>query len=298
MKLRFTKMHGAGNDFVFFEDLADELTLAPEQVRFLCDRHMGIGADGVIVVKPSDKDDCLAYMHYLNSDGTLAEMCGNGVRCFSKYLVDNRIAEPGATSLIADTLAGPRPIEYVVDPEGMLVLASVDMGLPITDPAQVPTTLQPTFTHPDLGPVVREQPIETPMGPLAFTCVSMGNPHAIAFVDDPSRFPVAEVGRFIEQHEVFPEKTNVEFASVHEGACGFEIEMRVWERGCGETLACGTGCCATEVAAALCERATREADLKVLGGTLHVKWDADTGHVIMTGPATTVYHGVIELPEG
>ena len=117
MKLRFTKMHGAGNDFVFFEDLADELTLAPEQVRFLCDRHMGIGADGVIVVKPSDKDDCLAYMHYLNSDGTLAEMCGNGVRCFSKYLVDNRIAEPGATSLIADTLAGPRPIEYVVDPE-------------------------------------------------------------------------------------------------------------------------------------------------------------------------------------
>lgn len=295
MLVEFTKMHGTGNDFVFIEDLEDRLDIKPETTRFLCDRHMGIGADGVILVKPSPREECIAYMHYINSDGTLAQMCGNGIRCFAKYLVDHQIAVKGSDSFIVDTLAGPRTISYTIDNHDKLVDATVDMGSPSAAPDTIPTTLCTDSVDEALGPVILNAPLDTPEGMLSFTCISMGNPHAITFVDNPSTFPLESVGPFIENSTLFPEKTNVEFASVSRSAGRCEIAMRVWERGCGETLACGTGCCATAVAARMKDLAPRSTDLLIRGGKLHIDWRESDNHVIMTGPACTVYEGSIDL---
>lgn len=306
MELPFVKMHGLGNDFVFLEDLADELALSEGQVRWLCDRHFGIGADGVIVVKPADDPSCTARMHYINADGTLAQMCGNGVRCFAKYLVDHGIVGPEATELRAQTLAGPRDIRFKRDAEGRMARATVDMGAPILEPAQVPVAAQANATAEDGTPCVRELPLESPWGTFSFTCVSMGNPHAVCFPDVPAlpdelfadpadkrleTLDLDRVGAFFERHEAFPEKTNVEFARVDgEG----RLTMRVFERGCGETLACGTGTCATVVAAALTGRSGRAADVTLLGGVLHIEWTAE-GRVLMTGPAATSFQGTVEV---
>ena len=299
MKIEFVKMHGLGNDFVFVEDLADELDLSAEQVERLCDRHFGIGADGVIVVKPADDPSCDARMHYINADGTLAQMCGNGVRCFAKYLVDQRIVDPAAHSLRAQTLAGPREIRFETDEAGRMTSATVDMGAPIIDPNLVPTRLEAN---------VREASADSPWGAFHFTCVSMGNPHAVCFIDDFSALPgelfpsaedrrlatldLARVGAFFESNELWPEKTNVEFAVASPD--GKRIDMRVFERGCGETLACGTGACATTVAGALTGRAPRETDVVLLGGTLHIRW-SDSGYVLMTGPAAEAFRGTVDV---
>lgn len=214
MLVEFTKMHGTGNDFVFIDDLEDRIDLTPQAVRFLCDRHRGIGADGVIMVKPSKIDDCVAYMHYINGNGTLAQMCGNGVRCFAKYLVDHAIALYGSREFMVETLAGVRRISFTLDEQHRLAEAEVDMGRPSTAPATLPTLLVATSEYEDLGGVVLDAPIDTPSGELAFTCVSMGNPHAITFVDDPATFPLETVGPYVEALDIFPEKTNVEFAAV------------------------------------------------------------------------------------
>lgn len=295
MLVEFTKMHGTGNDFVFIDDLEDRIDLTPQAVRFLCDRHRGIGADGVIMVKPSKIDDCVAYMHYINGNGTLAQMCGNGVRCFAKYLVDHAIALYGSREFMVETLAGVRRISFTLDEQHRLAEAEVDMGRPSTAPATLPTLLVATSEYEDLGGVVLDAPIDTPSGELAFTCVSMGNPHAITFVDDPATFPLETVGPYVEALDIFPEKTNVEFAAVKTTGERCQIDMRVWERGCGETLACGTGCCATAVAAHIAGLAPRECDLNIRGGQLHIHWRESDGHVLMTGPATTVYEGSIRL---
>ena len=302
MELEFAKLHGLGNDFVVVDDRARAIELTGAQVRRLCDRHVGVGADGVILVRPSDDPACAAYMHYLNADGTLAQMCGNGVRCFAKYLVDRGIVPSDARELVADTLSGPKPIGFEADGDGRLVRATVDMGAPTLDPAAVPVRAAANAVSAQGEEYVRDAPLASPWGTFRFTCVSMGNPHAVCFVDDwdaladelfadPSdkclaTFDVGRVGAFFEAHELFPEKANVEFATV--GPRG--LAMRVYERGCGETLACGTGACAVQVAASLTERAGCENDVELRGGVLHLAW-GDDGRVRMTGPAEESFAG-------
>lgn len=306
MKLEFVKLHGLGNDFIIIDDFSEEIDLNDEQVAFLCDRHFGIGADGVILVRPSKRPECAAYMHYINSDGSLAEMCGNGVRCFAKYLVDRGFVKAEDGQFVADTLAGPKPIVFDCDKDGKMTQATVDMGLPILNPAKVPVQLEANETAPTGEAYVSDYALESPWGDFAFTCVSMGNPHAICFIDDfeslsdelftdpkdkgLETLDLNKVGAFFESHDAFPEKTNVEFAEVTPA----NIHMRVYERGCGETLACGTGTCATSVAATLNGRSGAENDVILLGGTLHILWD-ENGHVLMTGPATESFTGEIEL---
>lgn len=305
MELTFSKLNGAGNDFVFIDDLSSEIELTQAQVAWLCDRHFGIGADGVILVRPSKRPECAAYMHYINSDGTLAQMCGNGVRCFAKFLVDRGYVQASEGSFVADTLAGPKPISFEVDENEKLTRATVDMGHPILEPASVPVTMEANAETEDGRAFAKEIAVPSPWGDFSFTCVSMGNPHAITFIDDfdalPAELFVSEqkslstldlekVGAYYESNDVFPEKANIEFASVGERG----IEMRVYERGCGETLACGTGACATCVAAALTGRTGRENDLILRGGTLHIRWTQDD-HVMMTGPAAQSFEGTVIL---
>ncbi len=310
MELDFVKMHGLGNDFIFIDDFSRDVELSSDQVAFMCDRHFGIGADGVILVRPSETAGCAAYMHYINADGTLAQMCGNGVRCFAKYLVDRGFVHPADGRFVADTLSGPKPITFSVDDSDRLVSATVDMGHPVLKAEDIPVDESALGVRSIDSSKVREGvcslEFDSPWGPFAFTCVSMGNPHAICFVDDwnaiddslfsdpadkrLSTLDIDTVGAFFESHPAFPEKTNVEFASIDSDS----LSMRVYERGCGETLACGTGTCATDVAAAVTELRGRENDIHLLGGTLHIAWDADD-HVMMTGPAEQVFEGTIEL---
>ena len=283
MKYDFAKLNGIGNDFVMIEDLDDEIILSPEQIASLCDRHFGIGADGVIIVKPSPRPECVAYMDYYNSDGTKAQMCGNGVRCFAKFLVDRGIIDASAGSFVADTLSGPKPISFTLDASGKLESATVDMGAPILEPLQVPTTFGGTETP--YGRVALDAEFYIDGHMLRFTCVSMGNPHAVTFVDKKG------LGPLVETCEAFPEGTNVEFAWVD----GDIIHMRVWERGCGETLACGTGACATAVAAHIGGHAPRKVSLELIGGTLQIEWRESDGHVLMTGPAAQSFTGTVEI---
>ncbi len=306
MKLTFSKLNGLGNDFIFIDNLKGEIELTDEDVRALCDRHFGIGADGIILVDASPRKECAAYMHYINADGTLAQMCGNGVRCFAKYLVDRAYVAPESGSFVADTLSGPKPITFTVGADKTMTDATVDMGEPILDARKVPINAPGIAIEGLSEDCVREVSIPSPWGDFTFSAVSMGNPHAICFIDDWESLPDAlfeegakkslqtlrldDIGAFYESHEIFPEKANIEFAEVMpEG-----IAMRVYERGCGETLACGTGACATNVAARLTGRAPRENDLFLKGGTLHIVW-ADDGHIYMTGPAHESFTGEVEL---
>lgn len=306
MELDFVKLNGAGNDFVFVDDLSRDVEITPEQVAWLCDRHFGIGADGVVLVRPSERPECAAYMHYINSDGTLAQMCGNGVRCFAKFLVDRGYVQASDGSFVADTLAGPKPISFTVDDEGMLTTATVDMGRPVFEPKLVPVAAEATGETEDGASLVKELAVDSPWGAFAFTCISMGNPHAVCFIEDFSALPddlfadpsrkclatldLEKVGAFYESHEIFPEKANIEFACIESDG----ISMRVFERGCGETLACGTGACATGVAAALTGRAGASNDVRLRGGVLHIEW-AEDGRVMMTGPAAESFQGTVRL---
>lgn len=306
----FWKLHGLGNDFIFFDAMEHDLELSAAEVAALCNRHTGIGADGVIVVKPSPRTECIGYMHYINADGTLAQMCGNGVRCFAKFLVDHGYVAtaPGANSdrFVADTLSGPKPISFRLNATGKLDTATVNMGEPILHPSHIPTTLEANRVTTELHAFVGETPLASPWGNFSFTCVSMGNPHAVCFLDEQRMaalphdcfnaeerslrtLDVNRIGVFFEEHQVFPEKTNVEFAIVKDRD---NIDMRVFERGCAETRACGTGACATQVAAYLLGLTDAQADLHLLGGTLHIA--LKDGQVIMTGPARESFTGTID----
>ncbi|HEY5548100.1 MAG TPA: diaminopimelate epimerase [Coriobacteriia bacterium] len=283
MDLTFTKMHGCGNDFIVVDDRAREWDLDETAVEMLCDRHFGIGADGMILVRPATDPAADFYMHYINADGSLAEMCGNGIRVFAKYLVDRGFVTSGR--LVVQTLGGLKPIEIVPDQGGAFALARVDMGEPVLEAAGVPTTLAN-------GRVI-EAPLVTEAGTVAVTCVSMGNPHAIIWVDDVENAPVDTIGPEVEVHAAFPRHTNVEFAQLIGPS---HIRLRVWERGVGETLACGTGACATLVAAVLTDRCGRSAIVDLPGGELRIEWPQG-GHVYMTGPAEQVYEGVYPIPD-
>lgn len=311
MELEFDKMDGLGNDFVVIDDLSNEIELSKNEIAKICDRHFGVGADGVILVRPSEREECIAYMHYINSDGSLAQMCGNGVRCFAKYLVDHGFVDPSNEYLVADTLSGPKKIKFNIGKNGLMISACVDMGEPILDPSNIPVDLSKfisiTQKSKEKNDAVVDAALDSPWGEFKFTCVSMGNPHAVCFIEDwlslpddvftsteksLKTFDVSKVGSFFESNSAFPEKTNVEFAEI---TCT-GINMRVFERGCGETLACGTGACATCVASVLAKNETNEVDIHLLGGTLHINW-SDDNQVYMTGPAEKTFQGVINLDD-
>jgi diaminopimelate epimerase len=283
MDLRFTKMHGCGNDFVVVDDLAGEWDFDEDAISLLCDRHFGIGADGLILLRRATDPEADFFMVYHNADGSLAEMCGNGVRVFARFLDESGLLD--GDTVAVQTLGGIKRIEIIRDSTGMFALARVDMGTPELSAADIPTTL--------VGDPVVDTMVSTELGDVPVTCVSMGNPHAVTWFDDVETAPVTTLGPLVETADSFPNKTNVEFAHV---AAPDRIRLRVWERGVGETLACGTGACATLVAAALTGRTGRRATVELPGGDLDIEW-TEAGSVLMTGPAETVFVGVWAIPD-
>jgi diaminopimelate epimerase len=277
-KLRFTKMHGAGNDLVVLDGLREPLPAFERHVKRLADRRFGIGFDQLLVLKPSTSAD--VRMEIFDADGSQVEMCGNGIRCVLKYLRD--AGHTRKQELSVETLGG------VVTPRWDGELVRVDMGPPILAPAKIPTQLgDPTSAGPlvDAALAVGDQS-------LRVTCVSMGNPHCVLFVDDVETVPVTTLGPSVEHHAMFPNRVNVEFVQlVGRG----RVKQRTWERGTGETLACGSGACAVGVAGVLRGVTDRRVEVELRGGTLLIEWDGPGKSVFMTGPAATVFKGEIEL---
>ncbi|MDO4293459.1 MAG: diaminopimelate epimerase [Eubacteriales bacterium] len=281
MKIRFTKMQGCGNDYVYINGFTEKLE--PEEkpafVRMVSDRHFGIGSDGAIFINPSDQADFEMEMY--NADGSRAEMCGNGIRCVAKYVHDRGMTDREQFTIVSGGQV--KAMELTVE-DGKTRAVRVDMGEPVLEAARVPVLCK------------KERAVDEPVTAAGrewrMTCVSMGNPHAVIFVEDTEHFPLEQVGPCFETLERFPNRTNTEFVKV---LSPDRVRMRVWERGAGETLACGTGCCATAVACVLTGRTGRRVTVEVLGGELLIEWDERTGHVFMTGPAEFVFDGEIEL---
>lgn len=281
--MRFTKMHGIGNDFVMVDatgaDGPSVLADAETRAVAICDRRFGVGADGVIAVLPAEGADFT--MRMFNPDGSEAEMCGNGIRCFAKFAYDQGLT----TKSVLDVQTGAGLLTTcasIVD--GTVSTVEVDMGEARLDRTVIPVDLGDSAT----GPVIA-QPLMVAGREWSITCVSMGNPHCVVFVDDVAEFPLAEVGPLFEKHPAFPRRTNTEFVQV---ISSNEVRMRVWERGAAETLACGTGACAVAVASALNGKTGRDVLVHLAGGDLRIVW-RDDNHVIMTGAAATVYEGEI-----
>jgi diaminopimelate epimerase len=274
--LKFTKMHGIGNDYVYVCTFDQELPGDPSKLAIaVSDRHFGIGSDGLIMILPSDKAD--ARMRMFNADGSESEMCGNGVRCVAKYIHDHGIAQKGRVTV--ETGRGVLTLDLEVE-DDLVCRVRVDMGSPILEAEKIPTTLP------------GNPPIDVPLTingcDLKITAVSVGNPHAVAFVEDVANFPVEAIGAALERHPSFPRRVNAHFVEV---ISPHEVRMRTWERGSGITLACGTGACAVAVAGVLTSR-TRERVLAHLpGGDLSLDWDGPGAPIFMTGSATEVYSG-------
>ena len=279
MKLNFTKWQGCGNDFVLIDCLESHLERDYASLgKELCDRHYGIGADGILVVEPSETADF--RMRIINADGSEAEMCGNGIRCFARYLYDFGRTEK--TEFTVETGAGGLVPSLRLE-NGKVTGVRVDMGEPILAGDDIPVK---GFGR---DKVVNEK-LTVQGQDYKMTCVSMGNPHCVIFVEDAENFPIEELGSLFEHHEAFPHKTNTEFVTVRDRR---HLRMRVWERGASVTLACGTGSCATLVAGVLTGRTERAAEIELDGGCLLVEW-ADNNHVFMTGPAELVFAGSLE----
>jgi diaminopimelate epimerase len=278
IEIEFAKYHGIGNDFVIIERGDDVPELSATQIEALCDRHTGVGADGLLIVLPGETADF--RMAYHNADGGEAEMCGNGIRCFAKYLHDYRLTTK--TALDIETGAGVKHVELLTE-EGVAVAAAVDMGEPGFAPAGIPVRAG----EDDAVNV----PLPTSRGEVFATCVSMGNPHCVLFGPDTASAPVAELGYELEHSQVFPEGVNVEFVQVIDPG---RIKVRVWERGVGETMACGTGACAAAVASARLGLTARVVEVELPGGVLSIDW-TERGAVMMTGPATQVFSGTYFL---
>lgn len=277
--MNFTKMEGLGNDFIMLNGLKENIPsdLAAFSQKY-CDRHFGIGADGVIVIWQSDIADI--KMQIINSDGSEAEVCGNGIRCFAKYLYDQKIIEK--KKMTVETLAGIIIPEIITDENDQVLAVEVDMGEPILKGEMIPTVFQTEQ--------VVNQPIKIGGREFYITAVSMGNPHCVVFTDDLTDENLQKWGPMIERSEYFPKKTNVEFVKVLNER---EAQMRVWERGAAVTLACGTGACATLTAGILNKKFNKEITLHLDGGDLLLRFN-DNGHVFMRGPAKTVFEGWIE----
>lgn len=281
MKIKFTKMHGCGNDYVYINGFTEKIPQdqKPDFVRRISDRHFGIGSDGAIFINPAKETDFEMEMY--NADGSRSEMCGNGMRCVGKYVYDYGLTDKTEFSVVS---AGKIKYLTLTIEEGKAVQIRVNMGEPILIPEEIPVVADNT-------PVINE-PITVLDTEYKMTCVSMGNPHAVVFVEDTASFPVNEIGPYFENHEKFPNRTNTEFVQVVDRK---NINMRVYERGTGETLACGTGCCASVVACMLNGLTDDTVFVHVLGGVVQVEWNREENIVYMTGPAVTVFDGEIEL---
>lgn len=277
--MKFTKMHGCGNDYVyvncFKEQVADPSQLAIQ----VSDRHFGIGSDGLILICPSEQADF--RMRMFNADGSEGKMCGNGVRCIAKYVYDYGLTDK--TTISIETKGGIKYLELHVE-DGKVQTVKVDMGEPILNAKEIPVDWN---AEKMIGEKVTIDGQEYEM-----TCVSMGNPHAVVWVEDTASLPLEKIGPVFETHPMFPERVNTEFVQILNKK---EVNMRVWERGSGETLACGTGACATAVACILNGKTEEEVVIHLLGGDLKIQYDKKTNHVFMTGPATTVFDGEIAV---
>lgn len=277
--MKFTKMHGISNDYIYINGATEKIYNPSDVAIKLSDRHTGIGSDGIVMILPSKT--CDFRMRMFNSDGSEAEMCGNASRCVGKYVYDKGLTKKTKVSL--ETLAGKKILNlHVVD--GKVDTVTVDMGEPILRGVDIPTIF-------DL-PTVVSQPIVVSGKKILTTCVSMGNPHSVVYVEDVDSLDLEKIGPSYECHPAFPHKTNTEFVEI---ISRNEVKMRVWERGAGETMACGTGACAVAVASVLNGFTDRDVRVKLRGGDLQIKWDDADNHVYMTGPATTVYEGDVEI---
>lgn len=280
--MKFTKMHGIGNDYVYVNCFEESVKNPAEVSKFVSDRHFGIGSDGLILISPSAIADF--RMNIYNADGSQAEMCGNGIRCVAKYVYDYGLTDK--TEISVETLAGIKYLRLQVE-NGKVASVEVNMGAPILEPKEIPVAVEES-------PVVNV-PVEVKGKIYHMTCVSMGNPHAIIFMNNVKDLDIAAIGPYFENHTVFPKRTNTEFVEVLDRNT---VNMRVWERGSDETLACGTGACATTVACILNDKTENEVAVHLLGGDLKIRWDREANQVYMTGPATVVFDGEITLPDG
>ena len=273
--IKFTKMEGLGNDYVYIDAISQQIDNRNTLAKKMSDRHFGIGSDGIILICPSSVADF--KMQMFNQDGSEAQMCGNGIRCVGKFVYDKGLTSK--TELDIETLAGIKKLNLNVS-NGEVQSVKVDMGEPILDFEKIPLLYAPN----EEGYInVTENKRD-----FKFKCVSMGNPHAVTIIDNTDEFDVKRFGPGLEANAVFPEKANIEFVQIIDENT---IKMRVWERGAGETLACGTGACASVVACNLLGKTSKNVDVKLLGGTLKIEWDNKTNHVFMTGPAKTVFEG-------
>lgn len=279
--MKFTKMQGCGNDYVYVNGFVEKIDTEakPDIVRRLSDRHFGIGGDGVIFINPSKIADF--EMEMFNADGSRSQMCGNGIRCVAKYVYDYGLTDK--TSLTIESFGAVKYIDLTVE-NGKVSLVRVNMGAPILAAKDVPVLSE--------NEQVIDEEIEVEGKIYRMTCVSMGNPHAIVYMDEVKNLDIDKVGPYFENHKRFPERVNTEFVKVIDRNT---VEMRVWERGTGETLACGTGCCAIAVACILNGLTEDKVTVKVLGGELLCEWDREANLVYMTGPAVTVFDGEINV---
>ena len=275
--MKFTKMQGLGNDYVYVNCFSEKVPDPSELAVRISDRHFGVGSDGLILICPSDKADFEMVMY--NADGSRGEMCGNGIRCVAKYVYDYGLTDK--TSISVETLGGIKYLDLAVE-GGKVKLVKVDMGRPILTPSEIPVEAD--------GEQAVDESIETDGKEYRMTCVSMGNPHAVIFVEeDVKDIPLEMIGPKFENHKRFPNRINTEFARVLDRKT---VEMRVWERGSGETLACGTGACAVAVSCILNGMTEDNVTVKLLGGDLQIEWDREKDTVYMTGPAEVVFDGV------
>lgn len=279
--MKFTKMHGCGNDYIYVDGSKEHISVQqkPEIARKLSDRHFGIGGDGVIFINPSEEADFEMEMY--NADGSRAEMCGNGIRCVAKYVYDRGLTDKKKISIIS---AGKVKQLCLAIQDKKVILVKVNMGEPELQAEKIPVLSS--------NEQVLNEPITVQGKEYRMTCVSMGNPHAVVFVDDVDGLEIEKIGPYFETHERFPNRTNTEFVKVIDE---HTVQMRVWERGTGETLACGTGACATVVACILNGLTKEQVTVKLLGGELEIFWDRTENLVYMTGPADFVFDGEVEV---
>lgn len=279
--MKFTKMHGLGNDYVYVNCFEEKIDNPPAVARFVSDRHFGIGSDGLIMINPSKTADFEMEMY--NADGSRGEMCGNGIRCVAKYVYDYGLTDKIQISV--ETLGGIKYLDLTVE-DGKVSLVKVDMGKP-----ELEADLIPIISEREQ---VIDEPIEVDGKEYHMTGVSMGNPHVVIYVDDVKGLDLEKIGPKFENHERFPKRINTEFVHCIDRQT---VEMRVWERGSGETLACGTGACAVAVSSILNNLTDTQVTVKLLGGDLQIEWDREKDRVFMTGPATVVFDGVIDITE-
>lgn len=273
--MKFVKMQGCGNDYVYVNGFTEKIKNKKDLVIAASDRHFGVGSDGVIFINPSEIADFEMEMY--NADGSRAEMCGNGIRCVGKFVYDNGLTDQ--TSITVESFGKIKYLDLTVE-DGKVTRVRVNMGQPELIAANVPVVSEKEM--------VINEPIEVAGKIYEMTCVSMGNPHAVVWQDDVANLDIEKVGPLFENHKIFPNRTNTEFVEIVDDS---HVNMRVWERGTGETLACGTGCCATLVACALNKKTSDHVFVKVLGGEIEIEWDKEQNVIFMTGPATEVFRG-------